>query len=77
VCLHTLLVAHRADKNLITEESTTLLNSNKGSGGGSVTVLPDFLEYYLSLLLLLRKGWGVCLCGTAAANGPFVHPPDT
>jgi hypothetical protein len=37
----------------------------------SMHLLPDHLfcfHYY--------DGVKLCLCGTAAANGPFVHPPD-
>jgi hypothetical protein len=33
-------------------------------------------EYTFPILLLLCDEVRLSLCGTAAANGPIVHPPD-
>jgi hypothetical protein len=39
-------------------------------------VLPEMNGTQQSALPYCYDGVRLCLCGTAATNGPFVHPPD-
>jgi hypothetical protein len=34
------------------------------------------MDYYYYHYYYWRDGVRLCLCGTAAANGPIVRPPD-
>jgi hypothetical protein len=55
------------------------LNSRVGASNSSVNILcilTFHLKHNTGEFSYHYDGVRLCLCGTAAANGPFVHPPD-